>query len=101
MTLGHLSIPDELLTGFCRRWKVRELSAFGSVLREDFTAASDIDVLVSFSPDAAWSGFDLVDMRDELAQMLGRPVDLVEEAGLRNPIRRAAILQTKHQLYAA
>jgi hypothetical protein len=101
MTVGHLSIPDRLFPDFCRRWKICELSAFGSVLREDFSSTSDIDILVTFVPDAAWSLFDLVDMRDELARMLGRPVDVVEESGLRNPFRRAAILKTKRLLYAA
>ncbi len=101
MTVGHLAIPDRLLADFCRRWKILELSVFGSVLRDDFTTDSDVDVLVSFEPDAAWSLFDIVSMRQELATLLDRPVDLVEEAGLRNPFRRAAILKSKRQLYAA
>ena len=63
MTVGHLAIPDRTLADFCRRWKLRELSVFGSVLRDDFTADSDVDVLVSFEPDAAWSLFDIVNMR--------------------------------------
>ena len=101
MTVGRLAIPDRPLAEFCRRWKVRELSVFGSVLRDDFTADSDIDVLVSFDSSAAWSLFDIVNMRQELAGLLGRPVDLVEEAGLRNPFRRAAILKSRRQVYAA
>lgn len=101
MTLGHLAIPDRPLADFCRHWKVRELSVFGSVLRDDFSSDSDVDVLVSFDSNAAWSLFDIVNMRQELTALLGRPVDLVEEAGLRNPFRRAAILKSKHQLYAA
>lgn len=101
MTLGRLAIPDRAIAEFCRRWNVRELSVFGSVLRDDFDGDSDVDVLVSFQPDAAWSLFDLVSMRQELATLLGRAVDLVEEAGLRNPFRRAAILSSKRQVYAA
>ena len=62
---------------------------------------SDVDVLVSFEAAARWSLFDFVTMREELAALIGRPVDLVEEAGLRNPYRRAAILQSKQVLYAA
>ena len=101
MTVGRLAIQDLSLADFCRRWKVRELSVFGSVLRDDFAADSDVDVLVSFDTAAAWSLFDIVNMRQELAGLMGRPVDLVEDAGLRNPFRRAAILKSKRQLYAA
>jgi hypothetical protein len=101
MTVGHLTIRDGPLADFCRRWKLRELSVFGSVLRDDFTADSDIDVLVSFEPDAPWSLFDLVSMQQELTTLLDRPVDLVEEGALRNPFRRTAILKTKRRLHAA
>ena len=71
------------------------------MLRDDFAADSDIDVLVSFDPDAGWSLFDIVTMRRELTPLLDRPVDLVEDAGLRNPYRRPAILKSKHLVYAA
>jgi predicted nucleotidyltransferase len=101
MTVGRLAIQDLSLADFCQRWNVRELSVFGSVLRDDFAADSDVDVLVSFDTGAAWSLFDIVNMRQELAELMGRPVDLVEDAGLRNPFRRAAILKSKRQLYAA
>ena len=66
MTVGHLAIPDRPLADFCRHWKVRELSVFGSVLRDDFSSDSDVDVLVSFDSNAAWSLFDIVNMRQEL-----------------------------------
>ena len=45
-------IPKEKITEFCKKWKIREFSLFGSVLREDFRPDSDIDVLVTFSEDA-------------------------------------------------
>jgi uncharacterized protein len=77
------------------------MSVFGSVVREDFHADSDIDVLVSFETNAGWSLVDLVTMQDDLTALLGRPVDLVEEAALRNPYRRAAILESKQLVYAA
>lgn len=78
-----------------------ELSFFGSVMREDFRPDSDVDVLVTFDPNADWSLFDLVTMQDELGVILSRRVDLLEEAALRNPYRRSTILQSKHILYAA
>ena len=96
-----LKVAPENLADFSRRWKVTELALFGSVLRADFRADSDVDVLVTFAPDARWSLFDLATMQQELADTFGRSVDLVEEAALRNPFRRQAILRSKQTLYAA
>jgi len=98
--LAHL-LPENDLAAFCRRWRVRELALFGSVLREDFSSASDVDVLVSFDDDAPWSLWDLTTMQDELSSLLGRQVDLVEREGLRNPFRRDRILKTRRVVYAA
>jgi predicted nucleotidyltransferase len=98
--LAHL-IPEDDLAAFCRRWKIRELALFGSVLRDDFSPASDVDVLVSFDDDAPWSLWDLTTMGDELSSLVGRPVDLVESEGLRNPFRRDRILKTRKVVYAA
>jgi len=78
-----------------------ELALFGSVLRDDFRPDSDIDVLVSFQPDAPWSLWDLFDMRQELQEMFGREVDLVEKEALRNPFRKHEILQNHEVVYAA
>lgn len=97
----RIRIDHDRITEFCRRWSVTELSLFGSVLREDFRPQSDVDVLVSFSPDAPWHLMHLVEMREELEQIFGREVDLVEKAALRNPFRRHEILTTRQTLYAA
>ena len=94
-------IPARVLEDFCRRWRVRELSLFGSSVRADFNADSDVDVLVRFEPDAPWSLFDLVTMRDELSELFGCDVDLIEEEGLRNPFLRHSILRDKRVIYAA
>ena len=101
MANPHLTVSSDRIAGFCLRWKITEMSLFGSIVREDFRPDSDVDVLVSFGGGAGWSLFDLVTMREELVTLIGRPVDLVEEAGLRNPYRRAAILKSKQILYAA
>jgi predicted nucleotidyltransferase len=101
MSKPHVTVPHQQLADFCRRWKVTELSFFGSVMREDFRPDSDVDVLVTFDSNADWSLFDLVTMQDELAVILSRKVDLLEEAALRNPYRRSTILQSKHIVYAA
>lgn len=86
---------------FCRRWKIVEFALFGSVLREDFNEESDVDVLVSFEPKAPWSLFDLIQMKEELAEIFGREVDLVEKEGLRNPYRMKSILNTRKVIYDA
>jgi predicted nucleotidyltransferase len=80
---------------------VTELALFGSALRDDFGPESDVDLLVTFDPGAPWSLFDLVEMREELAEVFGREVDLVEKKALRNPFRRRAILDSSRTLYAA
>ncbi|MCL4492003.1 MAG: nucleotidyltransferase family protein [Nitrospirae bacterium] len=104
MGKAHIELPKDKLDVFCQKWKVRELSLFGSVLRGDFNAESDIDVLVTFSNDADRTLFDLVRMENELKEIFGRPVDLVSRRGIemsRNYIRRKAILGSAETVYAA
>lgn len=99
-----LEINRRALEAFCRRWKVQELALFGSVLREDFQAGSDVDVLVSFADDARWGLFDLAAMQEALEELFGRPVDLVERKGIEashNWIRRRAILHAAQPIYQA
>ena len=100
MNIKNIKVPMEAIEAFCRKWKIREFSLFGSVLRDDFRADSDIDVLVSFEPGSFW-GFEIFDMKDELESMFDRPVDFVTKEGLRNPFRRHEILSTRQVLYAA
>jgi predicted nucleotidyltransferase len=94
-------IPLKQIEDFCRRWKIKEFALFGSVLREDFHPDSDIDVLVSFEPDGGITFDNRVEMLDELAEIFGRQVDLVEKDAIRNPFRRHDILTTKEVVYAA
>lgn len=77
------------------------MAFFGSVVREDFHSKSDIDVLVTFAPDARYSSFDLAYIREELETILEQDVDLVEKAALRNPFRRHHILKNAEIIYAA
>jgi predicted nucleotidyltransferase len=100
-TISNIPLPHELIAEFCRKWRVTELSLFGSVLRDDFGPESDVDVLVSFQPDAPWSLYDWVQMMDELKEIFGREVDLVEREAIRNPIRRRTILGSREVVYAA
>jgi len=104
MNLSTVTIPDGQIADFCRRWKISELSLFGSALREDFSPDSDVDLLVTFAPDAEWSLLDHIQMEEELSVLLNRKVDLVSKRAIErseNWIRRRAILETAQVLYAA
>ena len=101
MAQPKINIPLKQIEDFCRRWKIKEFALFGSVLREDFRPDSDIDVLVSFEPDGGITFDNRVEMLDELAEIFGRGVDLVEKGTIRNPFRRHDILTTKEVVYAA
>jgi len=101
---ARISIDREKIAEFCRRWKITEFALFGSVLREDFRPDSDVDVLVTFAPDTRYSLFDLVHVQDELKQIFGREVDLVERKAVEkseNYIRRKHILSSVEPVYVA
>ncbi len=85
---------------FCHRYQVRELAIFGSALRKDFNAASDVDLLVEFEPEAQAGFMTLSRMQRELSAIMQRKVDLVPKGGLK-PIIRQAVLSTARVLYAA
>lgn len=95
-----LRIPFEELTIFCRRYQVRELALFGSMLRQDYRSDSDVDLLVSFEPAARVTFLTLARMQRELEALLGRTVDLVPKDGLK-PVIRDHVLATARVLYAA
>jgi predicted nucleotidyltransferase len=101
MIRTKIDIPMDKIIAFCRKWKIKEFSLFGSVLREDFDPDSDVDVMVSFEEHAGWDLFDWVDMIEELKAIFGRNVDLVEKGTIRNPFRRHSIMTTREVLYAA
>ena len=91
------------IEAFCRKWKIVELAFFGSVLRDDFGPDSDVDVLYVLADDARW-GWEIVDAQDELAQLLGRKVDLVSKKAIEqsdNWIRRKHILENMQVYYVA
>ena len=101
MIYHGIDISESRLTELCRKWKVKELSLFGSILRDDFKPSSDVDVLVSFDPAAPWSLWDLMEMKEQLEALFGRSVDLVEKEALRNPWRKRRILNSYEVVYAA
>jgi hypothetical protein len=89
------------IADLCRRHKVKTLSAFGSVLTDRFTEASDVDFLVNFNAD--YKDMDYVEnyfnLKDALESLLGRPVDLLEEKGLKNRFFIANMNRTKRLIY--
>jgi predicted nucleotidyltransferase len=100
----NIKIPRAKIAKFCKRWNVSELAIFGSALRSDFRSDSDVDLLVSFAPEAEVSLFDMVNMQDELEKIFGRDVDLVSKRGLensRNYLRRKAILESAQVIHDA
>ena len=99
-----ISIPYEAIADFCRRWSIVELSLFGSVLRGDFRSDSDVDVLVSFAPNAQWGFQEWMRMTQELEEIFGRKIDLVERPLVersKNYIRRKHILNNLERVYVA
>jgi predicted nucleotidyltransferase len=99
-----ISLDQEKIESFCRKCKVRELALFGSALRDDFKPESDVDLLVTFEPDADWSLLDHIRMEEELSEIIGRKVDLVSRRAIErsaNRIRRQSILSSARVVYAA
>jgi predicted nucleotidyltransferase len=99
-----IAVDQEAIARFCRKWRIRELALFGSVLTDEFRPDSDVDVLISFSdpaPDLGPWGEHLETMREELEALFGRRVDLMEKQLVNNPFRRHHILTTRRIIYAA
>jgi hypothetical protein len=100
----EIPIPAKRLAEFCHLWKIAELRVFGSALREDFRRDSDLDLLVTFAPDADPSLLDHVAMEEELSGIVGRKVDLVSQRAIErssNWIRRKAILESAEPYFAS
>jgi uncharacterized protein len=101
MSLPDIAIPEAVIADFCQRHHIRKLALFGSVLRDDFSADSDIDVLVEFEPGHI-PGLALFAIQDELATILGRDVDLLtfkQVMSMENYIRRRHILNSMRTIY--
>ena len=97
----NIEIPQDKIQEFCRRWRIKEFAIFGSTLRNDFRPESDVDVLVTFQDEAPWGLFEFVEMMEELQEIFGRNLDLIEKEALRNPFRRREILSHCQVVYAA
>ena len=93
---SRIPIPGEQIAEFCHRHHIRRLSLFGSVLRDDFRAESDVDVLVDFEPGCT-PGFDFFGMQEELSSILGRRVDLNTPACLSRFFRAEVLSEAEVQ----
>lgn len=100
MTQSRIAVPSQPVADLCRRYQVRRLALFGSILREDFRSDSDVDILVDFEPAAQVGFITLARLQRELADLLGRPVDLVPRQGLK-PVIRDQVLASAEEIYAA
>jgi uncharacterized protein len=104
MNLSNIELPMEKIQEFCDRWQISEFAVFGSVLRNDFRPDSDIDVLVTFAPDAKRGLTETLQMKEELQNILGRKVDFIVKAAIErseNWLRRKNILESAQVIYAA
>lgn len=101
----QLALPYAAIFDLCRRFGVTELALFGSILRDDFSAASDVDFLVTFAGgDAGPWGRKLTEMAEALEKLLGRSVDLATRKSVEanpNYIRRRHILDSARTIYVA
>jgi uncharacterized protein len=100
MTYHGIQIPRQRMPEFCQRHRIRKLSLFGSILREDFGPESDVDVLVEFEPGAT-PGLEFFSMQEELSQIIGRKADLHTAASLSKYFRDQVIAEAEVQYVAA
>lgn len=87
---------------FCQQWKITEMALFGSILKDDFRADSDVDILIKFAPDARASLLTLVKIKYELEARLKREVDIALRESVENSenwLRRQEILGTAQVIY--
>ena len=100
----RLGVSPKAISEFCQRWHIIEFAVFGSVLRSDFRPDSDIDVLVTFAPQAKRGLTETLQMQDELKGMFTREVDFIVKTALeksQNWLRRQTILDSAQVIYAA
>jgi hypothetical protein len=101
MSLHGIEMPREQIAVFCRAHGIRRLALFGSILRDDFRADSDVDVLVEFQPGVRVGYLAMSRMARELAGMLGRAVDLRTPAELHPAFREEVVREALNEYVAA
>ena len=101
MKLHGINIPREQIAVFCREHRIRKLSLFGSILRDDFGPDSDIDVLVEFEPEARVGLFRLAAIEQDLSRLLGRKADVNTPGFLSEAFREQVMRDAEVQYVAA
>jgi uncharacterized protein len=99
MVLNNIKIDENQISAFCRKYGIKQLALFGSILSERFQPESDVDIMVSFLPEHHCSYFDLLDIKNELEDITGRDVDLVEKDSIKNPYRKKSIFNNMRVIY--
>lgn len=100
----RIDIPKQAIAEFCGRWKVTELALFGSVLRDDFSPDSDVDVLITFDASTDRTYFQLFELCEDLEQILHRRVDVLTRKSVEqhhNPWLKHSILSQATVCYRA
>ncbi|MDE6367860.1 MAG: nucleotidyltransferase domain-containing protein [Muribaculaceae bacterium] len=89
------------LFALCRRYKVKKLYAFGSILTPRFNEHSDVDILVDFNSEINHNNYadNYFDFHDALRSLFGREVDLVDESAVKNPYFKEELNETKYLIY--
>lgn len=87
----RIDIPRERIAEFCQHNQIRRLALFGSVLRDDFSPESDVDVLVEFGPTARVGLITLAGMEIALSDLLGRKVEMHTVKGLHPRFRNEVL----------
>ncbi|GJQ32504.1 MAG: hypothetical protein HBSAPP04_13430 [Ignavibacteriaceae bacterium] len=98
------NIDQTRLEKICQKFGITELSLFGSAIRDDFSEASDIDILVNFEKESVPTLFRFEELRLELQELFGRDIDLLTKRSIeksRNRYRRQKILGNHRVIYAA
>jgi uncharacterized protein len=95
---ARIQIPRDEIAALCRTHHIRRLAFFGSVLRDDFTPESDVDVLVEFEPGARVGLIGFARIENELSELIGRKVDL-NTVGFLSPYYREEVLREAETAY--
>lgn len=93
----QIDVPEAELSELCRRWHIRRLSLFGSVLGEGFRTDSDVDVLVEFQPDHRIGLISMARLERELGNLFKRKVDLRTPADLSRYFREDVLREAQVQ----
>jgi uncharacterized protein len=100
----RLGINQNEIIKFCEKWQIAEFALFGSVLRDDFSQNSDIDVLITYLPAAKRGLLEKITMKEELEKLFNRSVDILSKTAIEksyNWLRKKHIIDSAQVIYAS